>query len=348
MNIAIIGAGFSGLAAAWYLMNSSLSQAKVHVFDPIEIGKGTSGIAAGLLHPFAGAHAKLNWRGFEGVLATKELIKVATQALQHPVTAPEEGILRLAISDDQIHDFQLCASRFPEDVQWLSPAACQQKAPGCANAPGIWIKKGLTIYSPLYLKGLWKACEKLGARFEQKTIHSLKELDHFDLIIVAAGAETLQLPELASIPLKAVKGQVLEFSWPRNRAPLSCPLNSHVYLLMTESRTSCLVGATYEKGHRSATIDLETAQRELLPRAIELFPPLKEASIMNCYAGMRVATPQHRPLLQRLAANQWVLTGMGSKGLLYHALFAKELVKQINSELTLKESYTQTTSEVEF
>ncbi|MFI0434670.1 MAG: NAD(P)/FAD-dependent oxidoreductase [Parachlamydiaceae bacterium] len=329
MKIAVIGAGFSGLAIAWHLLNSIKPQPNVHLFDSKPIGKGTSGIAAGLLHPFAGAHAKLNWRGHEGVKATKELIEVASEALQHRVTTKEEGILRLALNDAQILDFQKCAEQFPHDVEWLNPALCQQKAPGCAYVPGLWIKKGMVIHSPLYLQGLWKACERKGAIFEIKTIHSLKELDHFNLTIMATGAETLQLPELASLPLTLVKGQVLEFSWPRNRAPLSCALNSRVYLLMTQSKTSCLVGATFEKGFNKASIDLEVAQRELLSKALELYPPLKEASIMNCYAGIRVVTPQHSPLMQRIGSNQWVLTGMGSKGLLYHALFAKELVKLI-------------------
>jgi glycine/D-amino acid oxidase-like deaminating enzyme len=336
MKIAIIGAGFCGLAIAWHFMNFSLSppHVKVHLFDSKGIGRGTSGIAAGLLHPYAGAHAKLNWRGQEGFQATQELLEIASQALGRPVNAHNEGILRLALNDEQLTDFQRCAERYPHDTQWLDIAMCQKIAPGCAHVPGLWIKKGLTIYSSLYLQGLWHACAQRGAKFKQKTIHSLKELQDFDITIVAAGAETLQLPELASLPLSLVKGQVLEFSWPRNRAPLSCALNSHIYLLMTESRTSCLVGATYEKGYHTALIDLEKAEREILPKAIELFPPLKEAALMNCYSGMRAVTPQHRPLMQRLSPSQWILTGMGSKGLLYHALFAKELVQRIWEDVT--------------
>lgn len=332
MKIAIIGAGFCGLAVAWHLYHSPFSKAKVYLFDSKGIGKGTSGIAAGLLHPYAGAHAKLNWRGQEGLQATKELVEVASHALGRSVAAQEEGILRLALNEEQLFDFQRCAERFPQDTEWMDAASCQQIAPGCAYAPGLWIKKGLIIYSSLYLQGLWKACAQQGAKIEQRRISSLNELQDFDMTIVATGAETLQLPELTSLPISLVKGQVLEFSWPRNRAPLSCALNSHVYLLMTESRTSCLVGATYEKGHETALIDLKIAQKELIPNVVALFPPLKEAAIMNCYTGMRAVTPQHRPLMQRLSPTQWILTGMGSKGLLYHALFAKELVQKMGDE----------------
>lgn len=330
MRIAIIGAGFCGLAVAWHLLHHpDSSHFTVHLFDSKGIGKGTSGIAAGLLHPYAGAHAKLNWRGQEGFQATRELLNVASQALGRSIIADDQGILRLALSDEQLADFQCCVERYPDDVQWLDANACQRLAPGCKPTPGLWIKKGLTIYSPLYLQGLWLACSQLGATFKQQSIHSLEELRDFDLTIAATGAETLRLPECASLPLSLVKGQVLEFSWPHNHPPLSCALNSHVYLLMTETRTSCLVGATYEKGHQTALIDIETAKKELLPKAFELFPPLQEATIINCYTGMRAAPPQNRPLIQRLTPSQWILTGMGSKGLLYHALFAKELVQKI-------------------
>src|ERR1700722_10808140 len=103
MNIAIIGAGFSGLAVAWHLLHhpSASSRLKVHLFDSKEIGLGTSAIAAGLLHPFAGVHAKLNWRGHEGMDATQELLTIASQNLGRSVIANERGILRLALTDEQ-------------------------------------------------------------------------------------------------------------------------------------------------------------------------------------------------------------------------------------------------------
>lgn len=45
MRIAIIGAGFSGLAAAWYFLQQP--HLEVTVFDKKGIGGGASGVAAG-------------------------------------------------------------------------------------------------------------------------------------------------------------------------------------------------------------------------------------------------------------------------------------------------------------
>lgn len=330
MKIAIIGAGFCGLAIAWNLLQYPCSShLKIEIFDSKGIGGGTSGIAAGLLHPFAGAHAKLNWRGPEGCQATKELIDISSQALGRSVTANDRGILRLALNDEQLADFQLCAEKHPYNTAWLDADACTQFAPGCISAPGLWIKSGITVFSPLYLQGLWLACSKRGVKYTQHRASSLQEFSNYDMTIAAAGAETLGLPELSGLSLNQVKGQVLELSWPKNIPPLTCALNSQVYLLMTETKTSCLVGATYEKGQSSAEIDLQIAKKELLPKAFELFPALSDSLILNCYAGMRAVAAQHRPILISISPSQWVLTGMGSKGLLYHALYARELAQKL-------------------
>ena len=335
MKVAIIGAGFCGLAIAWHLLNHqpAIPSLIVHLFDFKGIGQGASGISAGLLHPYAGAHAKPNWKGKEGFQATKELLNISSAALGRSVIAKDAGILRLALNQQQRLDFQRSANLHPDEIQWLDQASCQILAPGCARAEGIWIKHGLTVYSSLYLSGLWKSSERCGAVFQKRKIAALDDLkNEFDFTIVAAGSESQQFIECSFLSLNKVKGQVLELAWPQKITPLNCALNSQVYIIMTEARKSCLVGATYEKGFEEATEDINFASKEILPRAYELFPPLKDAEILNCFAGMRSVYNQHRPLIHRLSARQWILTGMGSKGLLYHALFAKQLVDDIYKE----------------
>lgn len=331
IKVAIVGAGFCGLAAAWHLLELSSSPPSISItlFDSKGIGQGASGISAGLLHPFSGAHAKLNWKGKEGVAETKILLNVAQEALGRPVTAKTCGILRLALTEMQKLDFRRCASLHLEETEWLDENCVQTMIPGSAHAPALWIREGITVYSNLYLKGLWQACSLRGVQFRKERVHSLNELSSFDLIIATTGAESLEIPELSHIPLHLIKGQVLELAWPPHLPPLPCPLNSHVYLVMTEGNKSCLAGATYEKGYQSAEADQRVAEREILPKACKLYPPLEGSAVLNCAAGMRGAGPQHRPLIKQLSSTQWLLTGMGSKGLLYHALFAKELVQRI-------------------
>jgi len=326
MQVAILGAGFSGLATTYHLF-SRLPTADITVYDVRGIGGGASGVAAGLLHPFGGAHAKLNRLGREGYEATKKLLMVAEQAVGKPVVG-SKGMLRVAVSDAQKEDFARTALEYP-DVEWLDAAQCKELIPHLAPEPGIFISSGLTIHSNLYLQSLWQACESMGAKFEQRKVGALQELKHFDLIIVALGAGTTSLPELTHLPLKPIKGQILELEWPTDTPPLPFGINSKSYLVMSPNNLSCIAGATFERQFTSSQPDIERAKEEILRKTADFSPLLKEANILECRAGIRVSTPDHLPLIQQVSKNCWVITGMGSKGLLYHALFAEKLIEEI-------------------
>lgn len=324
MRVAVLGAGFCGLAVAWNLLQ--ISDIEVVIFDPKPIATGTSSIAAGLLHPYIGAHSKLNWRAIEGMMATCKLLRIAEQALGKTVAYPQ-GMLRLAITVQQMKDFTDSANLYT-DVQWRSMEECRNAKHQILPHPGIFIDSAITVDCESYLQGLWLACSSRGALFEQIAITSLNELDHFDRIIATMGAHTTDLFELAHLPIRPTKGQVLEFSWPNNLTTLSYPINSQAYLLMNPRNASCIVGATYEKQYSSESPDVEAAKEEILPKVRTFFPKIDELNLISCRAGIRAGTPDRKPLIAQINNTCWVLTGMGSKGLLYHALFAEELVKK--------------------
>jgi len=324
MRIAVIGAGFCGLAIAWNLAQDS--QNEVVVFDSKQIGMGTSGIAAGLLHGYVGAHSNRNPRASEALQATLELIQIAELALEGKISKAN-GIFRPAVTTEQISYFKIASEKY-SDIHWRIAEECTKNVPCMQPLPGIFIDSGLVVDCQLYLQGLWKACATLGAQFELKKILSVSELHDFDRIFIAIGADTKSLPETAHLPIKVVKGQVLEFKWPKDLAPLPYPVNSQAYVLMNPSGASCVVGATYEKVFSSCDPDIEAAINEIMPKINAFMPHLTKDAIIDCRAGQRAVGPKHQPLLQKLNDRFWVLSGMGSKGLLYHALYAKELVCQ--------------------
>ena len=325
MRIAIIGAGFCGLAAAWHLLQCP--EIKVVVFDRAEIGGGTSGMAAGLLHPFAGLHSKLNWGAREGMTATGKLLEIASKALGRPI-AEQTGLFRLAVADEQKKDFSACASLYPTEVDWLEAI----ELPGVISHPGIFVKSALTVNCELYLKGLWKACQSLGASFEKKAVENLAELADFDAIVCTAGAAIQTITELAHLPITAVKGQILEFQWPEKLPLLPCPLNSNAYLISDPYKKTCLVGSTFERHFKHEEPDTKAALFELSPKLISFFPSLVQTPPVNCKAGVRASTPNHLPILKKISNKCWVLVGMGSKGLLYHAMMAEKLSALMLSE----------------
>ncbi|MCE5317612.1 MAG: FAD-binding oxidoreductase [Parachlamydia sp.] len=323
-TIAIIGAGFCGLASAWELLQEGH---EVHIYDPSGIAGGASGVSAGLLHPFTGIHANLAEWGREGVASTLELIRISSQTLGTPV-AEESGMLRLALTEEMRADFLSCASQH-EDVDWLEPRECQHLVPNLKALPGICIRSALTVRSALYLRGLWLACEQSGATLIPQPVTSLSSLLDYDLVITAMGASIASLPELRHLPIRPIKGQVLELAWPQDIAPLALPLNSLAYLVMQPGGQSCLAGATFERDFSTPLPVPEAAFHEIMPKIAAFYPALSDARLIGCRAGLRASAPGHKPLLKQVDAKTWVLTGMGSKGLLYHALFAKRLCQKV-------------------
>lgn len=327
MKIAIIGAGFSGLAAAYHLLNTL--EADVTIFDPEGIGGGASGIAAGLMHTYAGLHCKLNLKGMESYQATLHLLEASSQVLHKPVFV-KSGLIRIALSQANYDDYMKCAASFP-DVRALNCLDVADLVPGAVQRPGILIESALTVYTSNYLKGLWQIARQKGARLETLAIKSLTELNSFDLIVVTTGAAAITIKELASLPITPVKGQLLELEWPQHLPIPAAPLNSQAYLVMNPDKRSCVVGATFERDFFDDKPNLATAVQDIMPKVAAMIPALKDARILDCRAGLRASAPGHMPYLKQFNSKCWVLIGLGSKGLLYHAYFAQKLVKQVLS-----------------
>lgn len=283
MKIAIVGAGYAGLAAAWHLLQHG---AKVVVFDG---GQGASHASTGLLHPAPGRRAVPVWRAEEGMQAALELLEVAGDVFER------NGILRIAASEEQRILF---------------------------GGESLWMPEGITVYSRLYLQGLKKACKK--AQFIDRWVADLQELSDFDAIILAAGAETLQFVDL---PLKRTLGQSLICRWKKR---LQVSLLSHGHITPTEDPELCYVGSTYEHTEKP---DPKKALA-LIDQAAQFYPPAKEFEVVEVRSGVRISPKMGtQPLIARVAPKTWVFTGLGSRGLLYHALFAKSLVAILERDL---------------
>lgn len=307
---AIAGAGFSGLAVCFYLLQKGW---EVDLYDPKPIGTGTSGIAAGLLNPFAGESAKQSKDADEGISATLELIAVAESELSCPVRT-YGGIIRRAMNPRQELVYAACAAKYPDKAEW--------------KGTELWVKEGFAVHTELYLKGLWKFCQRNGARFHQT---QLPDSDEQRLVVWATGADMADQSSLVQkgATVSKVRGQLLEIAWPSSHPPLSLPLSSKMYAVMNVGGKSCTVGSTYERGRFDDIPDVEFAREEILPKVIALLPELDGMPILNCRAGVRASTPTHLPFAKRIDDHCYAIGGMGSKGLLYHALYARKLVDNI-------------------
>lgn len=324
MKIAIVGAGLAGLALAFHLSQSAAR--KITIFDSKGVGGGASGIAAGLLYPYGGLHAKLNRLALEGLNATLNLISNVEKLIDKKI-AICQGLLRQAFTEENLLDYILAAERYA-DVSLLSPSECQLKVPGVPFLPGIFIETCYTVNVKAYLEGLYEICLMRGVHLVQSEIFSLAELENYDLILIAAGAHVK--PFADHISLTPLKGQLIKVKWPSSLQPLSTPLSSQAYILMDPSEGTAIIGATFERKYDSEGVDENFALADLMPKAIAMFPAIAQAEVMSCYAGIRASAPDYMPLIKQIDPRCWLLTGMGSKGLLYHALYAKKLIENLN------------------
>lgn len=324
MRVAILGAGFAGLALAWHILKKK-PHYKVTVIDANGIGKGASGISAGLMHPYTGIRAKKSILSDEGFEASLELLKIASQTVKEQVYI-QNGLLRLPVDAEQKAAFKKCAND-NKDTFWLSEKECQNLVPGIKRTEGLYIEKSISVYPEKYLQGLWLACKTQGATFLHTKIHTLSDLNHYDKIITALGAGIVNFPELITTPLNQLKGQILQIPWPQNLKPFSCSISSKIYLVIDTSKKFCYVGSTHEREFFNSEPDLKRASEEILPHLIEFCPAFQGIEPSECKAGIRMTSPDYQPFIRKIDDRFSVFSGLGSKGLLYHALLAQNFIK---------------------
>ena len=310
MRIAIIGAGFAGLSVAWHLQKMATHE--VTLFEKKGVGGGASGIATGLIHPYAGEQGRRSIFATEGIEATKRLIRVAEDALGETVIF-QEGIFRYVQNEEQRHMFLSHCQQFGD---------VEEKSENC-----FWIKSGMTIDCPRYLKGLWLALAEKNVKLVLNEIEDLGSLSDFDLIVLTAGAGIKHFPEFETLPISTLKGQVLKCR--SDQLPKASSICKG-YIALSQEPQTCFIGSTYQRGDQSLVVQPELVKAELFPKVSFFFPGVENLQILDCRAGFRVTRIGHYlPIATRIKDHIWALTALGSRGLLYHAYFGEKLVCDI-------------------
>ncbi|MCB1119300.1 MAG: FAD-binding oxidoreductase [Chlamydiia bacterium] len=317
LQISILGAGFSGLALCHYLQQM-LDTPLITLWDPKGIGGGASGVATGMIHPYAGVKARLNVNGHEGFAETETLIALAENQLNRSIIL-SRGILRLPKSEEQQLHFEQAALEH-EDLVWLKPKETVEKLDWLPHTPSLWIPNGLTIDCQAYLEGLWQSCKANGARLRKQAKQELGPEHTF----IACGIACKDF--LPDLPLTPIKGQTLLIDWPETLTFPTFTVSHSSYLTPTSHPRRFLLGGTYERTFSSPEPDPQTARSLLL----EPYPLLKTAHVQSCQAAIRTSTPDHLPIAKQVDDKTFVFTGLGSKGLLWHAHYAKALVSSLS------------------
>ena len=315
MKIAVVGGGYAGLGTVWHLLELGHL---VDLFEP-SFGGGASGASTGLLQPYLAKLANRSLRADEAIAETSLLLDVAEKTLGRPV-ALRSGVLRLALNDEQRGAFRKRQTQGTNPAIFWDKEQVQHHVPGAIATEGLWIPQGVTVFSRLYLEGLWRAREKRGARLICQKVAGLHELQQYDAVVLAGGHEVLQWKECQDLPLKARHGQALVC-----RYPLKASLIGIGHLSQMEDPALCQLGSTYEE-----SFDLAGAKK-LREQIGAFFPAARDFEIVEVRSGVRIAPKVgYLPIVKQIAPKAWVFAGLGSRGLLYHALYGKELAEQLS------------------
>lgn len=334
-TVAVVGGSVIGLACAFRI---AATGAAVTVFEPDAAaaagvpGRAAAWVAGGMLAPYGEA-----WPGEPEALALGLESLAAWPALLDelaPYTAadPDDpwtgGPIRTAddcllLAADAADDRDLALA-----LDWALQSSGHEPlpAPGTeapATSPVHRLTRralrerepGLTgtIRSAFHLPGegaldnrrllgaLARGCADRGVRFEQRRITRAAELEAYSAVILCAGAGAA---ELAGLPIRAVKGEVLRLF----ERPGCEPAPRHVVRAQVRGRPVYLVprdgglvvGATqYEHGEdRQVTAG---GVRDLLADAEALFPAIGEYELREAIAGLRPMSHDNLPYLGLLS-----------------------------------------------
>ena len=148
-------------------------------------------------------------------------------------------------------------------------------------------------------------------------------------LVIAAGAWAPQIDGLPRVlPVRPLKGQMLSVA----ASPLTRPVMAgHVYLVPRRGET--VIGATSEEAGFDTTVDSETIER-LRRSAAALVPSLLSAPVTRAWAGIRPATPDMLPIIDREPEKPSVVYAVGHSrnGILLAPLTAMAVAELVQGE----------------
>lgn len=355
LRVAIVGGGFAGLSTAFKLAKSCK---ELHIYDTRPAGQAAaSSIAGGLMHPIA-PRGNLMWNGMEGFGATKGILETLQRRGHQDVAAKPTELLRPVFSSIDLDSFTKACTATPHLLEQLTQDELDglriSEAVGCFR-----IKQVMVLHPVQYLKALWQCTAEdcAGAAWIAQKVDDLQDLSgRYDQVVLANAWDMPRLWEQQPLTGGAVQGK-LRVQYIRGRifqydsaptAPDRALLNGE-YMVPTQDRwgrpvLSC--GSSHEHytaenaclrademSYQDQPPRGDKAEQVLLQRLHRLWPALEQMQVVNTSSAVRLVTNRSQqgrlPIVGKHDGfgNVWTLTGLGSKGLIYHALLADYLTK---------------------
>ena len=342
-DVVVIGAGVVGCSIAYYLAREGVG---VILLEREAIGSGASAHATGSLS-LLGAEFTPG-ASFEMARASysefKWLVPELEDATGMDLLYQRRPSLRLALDDEEatLIKSMMTWQQSHVEMRWIDAKEVRAIEPRLSPSivGAVYEDESAQLDSYRFNLALAQAAERKGAQIIYREVTGLinssgsivgvktaAEEIHCGTVVVAAGtwsrafAPWLGFP----IPIRPMKGERLLLNYPGKRLEvlISSPKRGHMI-----SRTDGLlsVGSTggrdYDRrelflGEKFDRQPTESARLELLQRAIDVFPDLERAELVQQLAGSRPLSPDAKPIIGPIPGLEGVLlaTGHATKGI---------------------------------
>jgi glycine oxidase len=310
-SVAIAGGGIIGLATALELTNAGC---RVTVFDRNSAMSEASRAAAGML---AASDP-------ENPPALRDLIRLSL-SLYPEFLARVQALSATAIPVRTTRTLQ-GAHHAPPGARPLTQAEIQALAPGAVTDPWQFFLLEEQSFDPRDLaESLPKAARAAGVDLREHTsVHSAHPHAHGIHLETSAGpfsagvflnATGAWAPALhAALPVSPRKGHMLTAELP-GPVQMECILRTPAVYIIPRGRRRYSIGSTLEDVGFDREVYPDHIQ-VLFSKAVEIWPPLREAAIAESWIGFRPGSEDDLPIIDRTAPGCWVATGHFRNGIL--------------------------------
>lgn len=349
--MAVLGGGLIGLAVAWRARARGLSVALV---EREQIGAGASRVAAGMLAPVSevefGEHGRRALElGLRSATMWPAFAEELEQASGFTVGLQRKGTLVVAHDDDEARELErqlALRASLGLRAERLRPSQAREREPALTPTVRLALEApdDHSVDPRLVLAALHEACGRAGVDIrerargvsvafdeQQRRVTGLvleADGEHLDAetVVVATGAWSGALDGLPAglgVPVRPVKGQIMALRDPAGPGLLTRAVRYGGGYLVPRGDGRYVLGATMEeKGFDRAPTT--GGVYELLRRAHEVIPGVRELELLELNVGFRPGTPDNAPLLGRGAAEGLVwATGHYRNGVLLTPLTAE-------------------------
>jgi sarcosine oxidase subunit beta len=348
-NVVVVGGGVVGCSAAYHLAEAGAG--RVLLLERADsVGTGSTGACAG------GFRFQFSSRiNVELSLASVPMIVGFTEAHGLPLDVVQDGYLFLIREEPALQRFAAAADMqrsLGVDAQVLEPAEAAELAPGISveglvgatfcPQDGIADPSGLTHgYATVARRAgaeLRLGVEVTGISVEGGRVTAVRtsagEIS-CATVVNAAGPWAGELARGAGVklPLEAIPRTVLttgSFPGVPQRRTLIIDAATSFYLHREGEGVLMGMGGRNERPSFSLEVDDRFVAEELLPVAVEVFPPLEAAGIASSWAGLYEMTPDRHPIIGPAPVDGlWLANGFSGHGFQHAPVVGKLLAEMI-------------------